>query len=142
MKPKTATLPQRVASVVARGEAPDDWQLLAQVVERYYFVNFERPPENTAEVVAIMRALPQIEEVRRARRTAEKRGLIDQWREYYNYPIRVTEKLRQEFNENRTSIINDRELDEERKAKEQDRQDNWLHEQEQRNLDRMAGEGL
>ena len=140
MKPKTATLPQRVASIVARGEAPDDWQVLAQVVERYYFVNFERPPENTAEAVAIMRALPQIEEIRRARRTAEKRGLINQWREYYNSPTRVTENLRQAFNENRTSTIDDRELDDERRAKEQDRQDNWLHEQEQRNLDRMAGE--
>lgn len=140
MKPKTATLPQRVASVVARGEAPDDWQLLAQVVERYYFVNFERPPENTAEAVAVMRALPQIEEIRRARRTAEKRGLINQWREYYNSPTRVTENLRQAFNENRTSTINNQELDDERRAKEQDRQDNWLHEQEQRNLDRMAGE--
>lgn len=140
MKPKTATLPQRVASIVARGEAPDDWQLLAQVVERYYFVNFERPPENTVEAVAIMRALPQIEEIRRARRTAEKRGLIDQWREYYNSPTKTTKKLRQAFNENRTSTIDDRELDEERRAKEQDRQDNWLHEQEQRNLDRMAGE--
>lgn len=140
MKPKTATLPQRVASVVARGEAPDDWQVLAQVVERYFFVNFERPPENTAEAVAIMRALPQIEEIRRARRTAEKRGLINQWREYYDSPTRVTEKLRQKFNENRTSTIDDRELNDERQAKEQDRQDNWLHEQEQRNLDRMAGE--
>lgn len=83
------TLPQRVASVMARGVYLDDWQLLRDVVDDFYHVEFERQPETTGEVVAIMRHLPTFDQIGRARRNAQKNGLVDRWREYYEAPTRA-----------------------------------------------------
>lgn len=87
------TLPQRVASTMARTPYIDDWQLLRDVVNNFYHITFERPPENTGEVVAIMKHLPTFDQIGRARRNAQKNNLISQWRDYYDSPTRELKKF-------------------------------------------------
>jgi len=83
------TLPKRVASVMARKTYYDDWHLLQDVIDDFYHIKFERQPETTSEIIMIMRHLPTLDQIGRARRNAQKNGLVDQWREYYDGPTRA-----------------------------------------------------
>ena len=91
------TLPQQVASIMAQYKPVSDYDLLRAVVERYYNVTFERKPNNTGEVISVIQHLPNVDQIGRARRNAEKSGSIAEWVEFYESPTREAERIRQEF---------------------------------------------
>lgn len=102
MKDKCNTLPKRVAYILANEPhaAVSDYELLAEVAAQFYTIEFERPPQDIREVVGILRHLPTLDQIARARRTATKKGLIENYRptrvlesKGSNYPPEIQHKL-------------------------------------------------